>query len=240
MKILVVEDDTATAKTVKDSLTAHSHVVEVATDGADGSFMGRSYDYDAIILDYSMPKKDGLSVCKEIRASGKTTPIIFLSMNSETDLKINALESGADDYMIKPFSMEELHSRLRAIVRRPTNQKINILRVDDLSMDVDRNIVMRGKSKIDLTNKEFCLLEYLMRNAGIVLSRGMILEHVWTADMDPFSNTVETHMRYVKKKICPGNKPNLIENIQSRGYVIDIPANLSKLSRVRGKSRSRR
>lgn len=198
-------------------------MVEIADNGSEGSFMGRSYEYDAIILDHALPGKNGVTVCKEIRGIGKTTPIIFLSINGDTDVKIAALDSGADDYIVKPFSMEELKSRVRAVGRRAPVVRKTELRVHDLILDPSRHSVERGGKAIRLTNKEFALLEYMMKNQGVVLSRSIIMEHVWTADKDPFSNTVEAHMRNLRKKIHMGNKRDLIVNMPGHGYIMDIP-----------------
>lgn len=221
MKILVVEDDIDTAEMVREGLAADSHTVEVATDGADGSFLGRGYDYDAIILDYSLPKKNGLTVCGEIRSVGRKTPIIFLSATDDTETKIIALDKGADDYVTKPFSFSELYARVRAIARRPVEISRPMYSVDDLTLDCKRQTVTRGKKDIHLTRKEFGLLEYFMRHSGIVLSRALLMEHVWTADSDPFSNTIEAHIRNLRKKINANGKANLIFNIPGRGYVIE-------------------
>ena len=228
MKILVVEDDRKSAEILRNGLTANSHTVDVAYDGADGSFLGRSFLYDAIILDYSMPKKNGLEVCKEIRAIGKQTPIIFLSVTDDPTLKVEAFDKGANDYMVKPYSLQELYARLRIASGHSHLGKSAILKVDDLSLDSDRHITMRGNTTIRLTRKEFSLLEYLMQNIGIVISRALLMEHVWTADSDPFSNTIETHIRNLRKKINVGKKPNLILNIPGRGYVIDTVSRLKK------------
>ena len=228
MKILIVEDDKAMAELLKTGLAADSHNVDVATDGADGSFLARTYAYDAIILDYSLPKKDGLTVCREIRATGRKTPIIFLSTIDDTQVKVDALESGADDYMTKPFSLKELYARLKVVVKRPSEIKKPVLRIDDLTLDTNNNTVTRGEGRIRLTRKEFSLLEYFMNNVGVVLSRALLLEHVWTADSDPFSNTVEAHIRNVRKKISVDNETNLIVNIPGRGYLIDSAQNLNQ------------
>lgn len=226
--MLIIEDDKNTAEIVKDGLIADYHTVEIALDGAEGSFLARSYEYDVIILDYSLPKKNGLTVCREIRESGKTTPILFLSMTDDNDTKIKAFESGADDYVTKPFSLTELYARIKAVTRRPQNISDPILKVHDLCMDTRKNIVTRNDKPIHLTRKEFSLLEYFMRNTGILLSRALIMEHVWTADSDPFSNTVEAHIRNVRKKINMDNYPNLIANVPGRGYIMDTPENISK------------
>jgi len=220
MKILIVEDDKDIAEMVRSGLAAHNHAVEVAPDGADGSFMARSYDYDAIVLDYSLPKKNGLAVCKEVRVAGKKTPIIFLSGTEEVETKVAALEQGADDYMTKPFSLVELHARLRAVSRRPRDMTQSILCVGDLELNTETQTVKRDGITIGLTRKEFNLLEYFMQHPGVVLSRTMLMEHVWTAERDPFSNTVEAHIANLRRKINLKNKMNLIVNIAGRGYRI--------------------
>ncbi len=220
MKVLIVEDDRNMAELVKDGLMT-AHTVEVATDGAEGSFLARSYDYDAIVLDYSLPKKNGLVVCAEIRAANKTTPIIFLSATDEVEMKVSAFDKGADDYMTKPFSIDELQARLRAIARRPVGLVSSKIQIDDLVLDCDNHDVMRGDQSINLTRKEFGLLEYLMKNPGKVISRAQIMEHVWTADNDPFSNTVEAHISNVRKKLNAEGKPNIVLNVPGRGYMIE-------------------
>jgi two-component system OmpR family response regulator len=229
MKILVVEDDADIAENLRNDLSSSGHTVELASDGADGSFLARSYDFDLIILDYSLPKKNGLQVCGEIRSAHRDTPILFLSINDDTDIKVAALEAGADDYITKPFSLKELNARIKAVKRRPRELKGSQLSVGDLALDPDRHQVTRAGKHVHLTRKEFNLLEYLMRNQGILLSRAMIMEHVWTADSDPFSNTVESHLRNVRMKINVGRSHDLIANIPGRGYVIDTAENIKRL-----------
>lgn len=229
MKVLVVEDDKDMAELVRGGLASHSHIIDVSKDGADASFLARNYDYDVIILDYALPKKNGLEVCKEIRAAGKTTPIIFLSATDDVDVKIEALESGADDYMIKPFAMEELYARLKAVSRRPVGIRETVLSLGEFTMDLDKHTVTRGGTMIPLTRKEFNMLEYFMRHKGAVVSRTSLLEHAWTADSNPFSNTLESHIRTLRKKTNIADKPNMIANVPGRGYIMDTPENLGKL-----------
>lgn len=228
MKILVIEDDEAVANMVKIGLMADSCVVELAANGADGSFLARSYDYDAIILDYSLPKKDGIIVCREIRSAGKNTPIIFLSINDDTSLKVSALNFGADDYLTKPFSMDELRARIKALARRAPVISESRIVIDDLVLDVNKQSLYRNEKLILLTRKEYALMEYLMKNAGVVVSRAMILDHVWSAESDPFSNTVEAHVRNIRKKLLVEGKHDPILNIPGRGYVVDTYENLRK------------
>jgi DNA-binding response OmpR family regulator len=229
MKVLIIEDDHKLAQMIRTNLVSENNTVEVSDNGADGSFMARSFDYDAIVLDNSLPKKDGLTVCKEVRTAGKATPILFLTVDMAMETKIAAFESGADDYIQKPFSLQELSARLKAVSRRPAVIKRTILRVHDLEIDTEKHIVKRGGKRLNPTRKEFNLLEYFMMNIGIVLSRAILMEHVWTAESNPFSNTVEAHIRNLRKKINIGTKPNLIINIPGRGYVMDTPENLKKI-----------
>lgn len=228
MKVLVVDDDKNMAETVKESLLAYSHTVDISNDGSDASFLARSYDYDVIVLDYNLPKKDGLQVCKDIRLAGKTTPILFLSTTDEVDTKVAAFKAGADDYMTKPFSLEELRARLEVLSRRTPQMKNSVLKVADLTVDQGAHSVTRGDKQIHLTRKEFHMLEYLMKHVGTVVSRSQIMEQVWTSDGNPFSNTVEAHIRNLRRKINIAGMPNIILNIPGRGYIIDTPENLEK------------
>ena len=221
MKILIIEDDQDMCDFLKGSFEAESSNVDTADNGSDGSYLARTNDYDVIILDHSLPKKNGAVVCEEIRAAGKMTPIIFLSVIGELYHKIDALEKGADDYVTKPFSFEELRARVRSVTRRPHKIEGTILRVGDIVLDTEKQTVMRKGVGIYLTRKEFNLLEYLMRHPGTVLSRGMIMDHVWNADGDPFSNTIESHILNLRKKLNAGRKKDLIHNIPGRGYMID-------------------
>lgn len=229
MKVLIVEDDVKTAQLIRANLSSDNHVVEVAEDGNDASFLARSFNYDAIILDNSLPKKDGLTVCKEIRAIGKSTPILFLTIDNSLETKINAFKYGADDFMIKPFSLQELNMRLKVILKRSQNNQNKIIKVHDLELDTEKRIVSRAGKKIRMTKKEFILLEYFMKNTGVILSRSLLMEHVWTADSNVFSNTLEAHIRNLRKKLCVNRKANLIMNVPGRGYVIDTPQNLKNI-----------
>ena len=228
MKVLVVEDDSNLASTLQHELASFAHTVDVAADGVDGLFMAKSYDNDAIVLDYSLPRKDGLAVCRELRAAGKTTPIVFLSGTTDIDMKVQALRAGADDYMTKPFSMAELVARLGAVARRAPQIQATGLAVADLELDTTKLLCRRAGSLLRLTRKEFMLLEYLMRHAGTVVSRPQIMEHVWSADDNPFSNTVEAHIRNLRKKLNADGAPDLIMNVPGRGYILDAPENLAR------------
>lgn len=231
MKILVVEDDPLIADALCHGLRADTHAVDVAYTGIEGSFLGRSYEYDCILLDHSLPGKNGLTVCTDIRGACKNTPIIFVSVTGDVQTKVQALENGADDYVVKPYSLAELRSRIKAVTRRTPTVRTNHLIIHDLTLDQSSHSATRGDKHIHLTKKEFALLEYLMRHQGIVLSRSTLMEHVWTADSDPFSNTVEAHIRNLRKKINVGKKKDLIANIPGHGYIMDTPEKLSRLGK---------
>lgn len=221
MKVLIVEDEKEIVKFLEAGLKAECFSVDVAEDGERGSYLARINDYDLVILDNILPKRIGLEICKDIRLAGKTMPIITLSIKSDTATKVELLNAGADDYLIKPFSLGELLARMRALLRRPKQIQGEALSVDDLALNTRTFKVSRGKKEIYLTRKEFMLLEYFLRNQGIVLSRGMILEHVWNMDTDPFSNTIEAHVLSLRKKIDIAGKRKLIQTISGRGYTIN-------------------
>ncbi len=221
MRILLVEDEKDIVNFLKPALETECFVVDIARDGEKGSFLARSNNYDLIILDNMLPKKSGKEICAELRHAHKTTPIIMLSVLAETDKKIELLNCGADDYLTKPFSLEELLARIRALLRRPANFTSEILTLGDLTLNSKKYEVIKGQKEIYLTKKEFMLLEYLMRNKGFVISRGMLLEHIWDMNADPFSNTVETHIMSLRKKIDGTGNNKLLYTISGRGYKID-------------------
>jgi DNA-binding response OmpR family regulator len=201
------------------SLEASCFAVDTAEDGEEGSYMARTNDYDLIILDNVLPKKLGKRVCQEIREAGKTTPIILLSMKSEVLEKVAVLDAGADDYITKPFSFEELLARIRALTRRPKNLTEKILKIKNIELNTDRHMVLIDGVETELTKKEFTLLEYLLQNKEKVVTRGQIMEHVWDINADPFSNTIESHIVNLRKKIGDTHK-RIIKNIPGRGYKI--------------------
>lgn len=219
MKLLIVEDDSSIRNVLRMSLEASCFAVDTAEDGDQGSYMARTNDYDLIILDNVLPKKLGRKVCEEIREAGKTTPVIMLSMKADVLEKVATLDSGADDYMTKPFSFEELLARIRALTRRPQNIMDKIFKVKDIELNTDRHTVIKSGLELELTKKEFTLLEYLLQNKEKVVTRGQIMEHVWDINADPFSNTIESHIVNLRKKIGDTNK-RIIKNIPGRGYKI--------------------
>lgn len=219
MRILVVEDDPETATFLKSALERESFAVDAVHDGEKGSYLARTNDYDLIVLDNILPGKSGPEVCRDIRECGKRTPIIVLSVESETSRKVTLLQSGADDYLAKPYSFEELLARIHAILRRPRTMTEPAVHIGPITLDSARQQVWRNKTEVYLTRKEFSLLEYLMRNSGKVVSRSMIMEHVWDIESDPFSNTVEVHISNLRKKLYHGDKDS-IRNVPGRGYKI--------------------
>ncbi len=223
MRILVIDDDKDIREFLKKNLQMESFVVDTAGNGEDGSYMGRVHEYDLILLDNIMAKKNGLEVCRDIRSSGKTTPIIMLSVESEISDKVAVLNAGADDYVTKPFSYKELSSRIRALLRRPKAMVAPSLRIADLTLDSMSQKVRRGTRDIYLTRKEFALIEYLMRHSGNVVSRSALMEHVWNDELDPFSNTIEAHILNLRKKIDAASRRKLIQTVPGRGYKIDDP-----------------
>ncbi len=222
MRILIVEDEEKIAEFLKASLEGECFAVDIATDGEAGSYLGRTNPYDAIILDNALPKKLGIDVCRELRAKGVTTPIIILSVHSESYTKVQLLDAGADDYLIKPFSFGELMARLRALMRRSPVMTKNVLEFGDISLDLRSHIVTKNSEQIRLTRREFMLLEYFMRNPGIMLSRTMIMEHVWNMSIDPFSHTIETHVVSLRRKLGDQKRGGqIIRTMPNRGYIME-------------------
>jgi len=222
MRILIIEDEKNTREFLVENLKAASFVVDSAEDGERGSYLARTNEYDLIILDHNLPRKSGMEVCKEIRNVGNETPIIVTTVRSELIHKINLLNCGADDYLTKPFSFEELLARIKAILRRPRQMVSNIMRIGDLILNPNNQTVTRKNKTIDLTSKEFALLEFLLRHKGTIVTRNMLMEHVWTTETDAFTNTVEMHIAKLRKKIETSVRKKLIHTIRNRGYLLDI------------------
>ncbi len=223
MRILVIEDDIFISDLLIKNLGSESFAIDVEKDGENGSYIARTNDYDLVLLDLLLPRRNGLQICRDIRAAGKTMPIIVLSIKNTPNFKIELLNAGADDYLSKPFSFEELLARVRAILRRPTHMEAPILIVGPLVLDQHQQTVLKAGKEIYITRKEFALLEYLMKNKNNVVSRGMIMEHVWNSESDPFSNTIEAHILNLRKKIDSDGGPKYIYNVPGRGYKICDP-----------------
>ncbi len=218
MRILIIEDNQDIRELLKIGLESEMFTVDTASDGESGSYIARTNDYDVILLDNALPKKTGLEVCREIRKAGKTVPIILISVKADPEEKTRLLNTGADDYVAKPFSFQELLARVRAVLRRPDKNLPDDLATGDLILNSRTHEVKRGETKIYLTRKEFSILELLLRHAGEVVSRGMIMEHVWDLDGNPFSSTIESHIFNLRKKIEKSRKERLIWNVPGRGY----------------------
>ncbi len=217
MKILIIEDDISIRNVLRLSLESKGFIIDEAEDGDTGSYLARTNSYDVILLDNVLPKKMGGHVCKEIRNTGSITPIIILSGKQEVLTKIQLLNLGADDYITKPFSFDELLARINAILRRPQNINYHILKVKDFEVNFTSQTIKKDDKDIYLTRKEFSLLEFLAKHKNTVVSRGQILEHVWEMSVDPFSNTIETHIMNLRRKLRD-TKRTLISSIPGRGY----------------------
>jgi DNA-binding response OmpR family regulator len=219
MRILIIEDEEKLAKSLKKSLEKESYAVDYVTDGEAGQRRIEMYhnDYDMVILDLMLPKKTGFEVCKNVRSQKINVPILILTAKYGTYDKIDALDSGADDYLVKPFALEELLARVRALMRRPSEALPTELSVGDLVMNLGTRSVTRNGKEIPLTVKEFALLEYLMRHPNQVLNRNQISDHLWGFDFDSFSNVVDVHMKNLRRKIETRN-PKMLETVRGVGY----------------------
>jgi DNA-binding response OmpR family regulator len=223
MRILIAEDHRLIADNLAKGLKQAKYTADIAADGEEAVQKASAENYDLVILDLGLPKKDGLVVARELRAKGKTMPILMLTARDLTEQKIAGLDAGADDYLVKPFDFEELLARIRALLRRPTPTKKTVLQVGDLTLDPASHTVRRGKQVIALAPREYALLEFLLRSPGVVKSRVEILEHVWGAVTDDllFSDTVDVHISYLRKKIDRTAKKKLIKTVKGAGYKIE-------------------
>ena len=220
MRILVVEDEKKIAAFIKKGLKEEGYAVDTAFDGEEGLFLAVTNDYDLIILDLMLPKKDGMEVCKELKEGKNEAPVMMLTAKTEIKDKVAGLDAGADDYLTKPFAFEEFLARVRVLLRKNTAGGGNVLKAGGLSLDLAKHSVKRDNKNIILTAKEFSLLEYLMRNSGSVVTRTMISEHVWDINFDTGTNVIDVYMNYLRKKIDSGFKEKLIQTVRGRGYVL--------------------
>ena len=219
MRLLVIEDEKKVARFIKKGLEEEGYAVDLAFDGEEGLAMVLDLVHDLIILDIGLPKIDGLQVLKKLRERKVPTPVLLLTVRATIEDKVLGLDSGADDYLTKPFAFQELLARIRALLRRKAEAGTPLLQVEELVLDPSRHLVTRGGERIDLTSKEFALLEYFMRNAGRVLSRAMISEHVWDYDFDTETNVIDVYVNYLRRKIDSGREKRLIHTVRGSGYV---------------------
>lgn len=223
MRILVIEDEHRIANSIKTGLTQERFAVDIAYDGTEGFDLASTEDYDAIILDLMLPVMDGMTICKELRKKRIHTPILILTAKGQVENRIEGLNAGADDYLTKPFSFEELLARIRALCRRPSKALDNVLKVADLSLDPTAFTVERGGRPIRLSNKEFSFLEYLMRHPGQILTKEQLISHIWNYDADVLPNTVEVYIRNLRAKVDVPfkNKKPIIQTLRGFGYKVE-------------------
>jgi heavy metal response regulator len=220
MRVLVIEDEKKVADFISNGLAEEGYAVDVAHDGDQGYFLATTNEYDAILLDIMLPKMDGFTLCTKLRAEDNHTPILMLTAKDAIKDKVRGLDAGADDYLTKPFAFEELLARIRSLLRKKSLQQKTRFQVDNLVLDTITHIVSRGEREIQLSVKEYALLEYLMRNTGSVVTRTMIAEHVWDINFDTFTNVIDVYISYLRNKIDRGHETKLIHTVRGRGYVL--------------------
>ncbi len=223
MRILIVEDDSTLAQFLRKGLQEERYAVDAACDGEEGFARACETSYDLIILDIRLPKLDGLALCRKLREEGQTTPILLLTARQSVDARVEGLDTGADDYLTKPFAYPELLARVRALLRRSSPPQPAVLKVADLELDPVSHKVWRGGQEIPLTNKEYGLLEYLMRNPDRALTRTAILVHVWDTNYDTMTNIVDVHIRSLRAKIDRDFSPPLLQTVRGVGYMLETP-----------------
>ena len=224
MKILLVEDDKEAAAYLRRALSEAGHTMDHAATGREGLMLAAGEPYDVIVLDRMLPQLDGLAILRTIRSAGVKTPVLLLTALGGIDDRVEGLEAGGDDYLVKPFAFAEFLARVNALARRPPPQEVvSALQVADLRMDLLKRSVVRAGQRIDLQPREFQLLEYLMRNAGRVVTRTMLLESIWEFHFDPKTNIVETHMSRLRGKIDRGQPQELIHTVRGAGYCLREP-----------------
>jgi DNA-binding response OmpR family regulator len=221
MRILVVEDERKVAAFIRQGLEEEGHAVEVAADGRTAlDLLLGGPPYDLVVLDLALPRLDGVAVLREARARSVETPVLILTARDRVDDKVTGLDLGADDYLTKPFSFDEFLARVRALLRRSAGQRAPVLRVADLTLDPAMRVVRRGTRRIDLTAREYALLEYFLRNPGRVLTRPMLAEHVWGLDFDSETNIIDVYVGYLRRKIDGPGQARLLHTVRGAGYVL--------------------
>ena len=223
MRLLLIEDDTEVAAYLVKGLKEHGWTVDHAADGRNGLFLATAEDYDVMVIDRMLPQMDGLAIVRAVRANGKPSPVLILSTLGEVDDRVEGLRAGADDYLTKPFAFSELLARIEALVRRASTAMTNetLLRVGNLELDLLARVAWRDGKQIELQPREFRLLEYLMRHAGQVVTRTMLLEHVWDYLFDPQTNVIDVHVSRLRSKIDKGFDTPLLHTVRGAGYMIN-------------------
>ena len=220
MRILIVEDEKKVADFIRKGLEEEHYAVDIAHDGETGLYLSEINEYDLVVLDLMLPKMDGLEVLKRIRKNKNSVPVLVLTAKHTTDEIVKGLDSGCDDYLTKPFAFGEFLARIRALLRRDRSEKEPILSISDLTLSLVTHRVTRKEKEIELTSKEYALLEYMMRNPNKVLTRAMISEHVWDYHFDSMTNVIDVYVNYLRKKIDKDFEPKLIHTIRGVGYTI--------------------
>src|SRR4051794_1879823 len=238
MRLLLVEDDTKLSDMLARSLREQGYAVDVSHDGTDAVYQASVNEYDALILDVNLPKQSGLEVSRALRAKGRAMPILMLTARDAVTDRVTGLDAGADDYLVKPFELDELYARLRALLRRMPALLPTTLTIDDLIIDTRGQDVARAGRRIPLTTKEYVMLEYLARNAGRVIGRAELCEHVWDANHDPFSNAIEVYINRLRKKVDDGEGTPLIHTRRGAGYL--LAPDVVEPPTVAGRTASRR
>ena len=223
MRILVIDDDRRLCTVIKRGLLEEAYAVDLAYDGEEGEYLAEVNPYDLIILDIMLPNKDGIQVCRELRAKKINTPILMLTAKDTVEDRVRGLDTGADDYLVKPFAFNELLARVRALLRREGTSKSPELRAGDLTLNALTRQIWRGHRLIELTTKEYVILEYLMRHPNVVVTRTMIEEHAWDYDFDSLSNLVDVYMRRLRRKIDNEGEDSLIQTVRGAGYRLKTP-----------------
>jgi DNA-binding response OmpR family regulator len=222
MRLLVIEDETKIARLLKKGFQDEGYDVDVSADGEDGLHRALEEQYDAIVIDIMLPRRDGLSVLKELRAQEVSTPVMILTARGDVNERVTGLSLGADDYMAKPFAMDEVVARVRALIRRVTGESITLYKVGDLVMNLVTREVTRGSRHIELTSREFRLLEHLMRSPGQVVTRSQLIERVWEYRFDPGTNLVDVYIQRLRRKIDDDAETKLIQTVRGVGYSVDV------------------
>ena len=222
MRMLVVEDDFSLANLLVRALKEETYAVDHAVDGQEAEWLGFENPYDVILLDLMLPIKDGLTVLRNLRAGGVTTPVLILTAKDTTEDIVRGLDEGADDYITKPFSLEELLARVRTLLRRSGSEVSSVIEIGPVTVNIAKKQVMRDGKVLDLTAKEYALMEYFARNAGVVLTRTQLSEHVWDMNFEPTSNVVDVYVGYLRNKIDKSWGSNFIKTMRGHGYMFDV------------------